>query len=229
MNKISIIFPVLNEVSEVETFKALIEKFDGHQIIFCDSGSTDGTVEALAQLKSLYPNVLICTKNIESPSVLKTIELSYSKIIHDHVLIHPIDLEIIPTLSSINISLLDEAVIFYKRYQPENLLLKLQANFLNKVDLNIRHNFVWTNAPIIKTTILKSFKPDVYGFLEDVQLSDWLKKKVTIRIIENPITVSSRRYIKKGTVKRFAKNVFIMLMYRLKLLSIEKLKAIYYS
>lgn len=229
MNKISVIFPVLNEKEEVQSFKNLIEKFEKHQIIFCDPGSTDGTVEALYQLKALYPQIHICSVKIEIPSVLKTIELAYPKIIHDYVLIHPIDLEINQPLANINISSTDDIIVYYKNYRPDNLLLKLQAFYLNKFDLNIRHNFVWTNAPIIKTTILKNFKPNVYGFLEDVQLSDFLKKNHNLRVIKNAITVSSRRYIQTGTARRFVKNAAIILMYRLKLKSIKKLKAIYYS
>jgi glycosyltransferase involved in cell wall biosynthesis len=227
MNKFSVVIPLLNEIDEKKRFKKLIHQFEDHQLIFCDAGSSDGTFEELQDLQREFPNIRVIQENLESPSVLKTIEIAYPYIKRPHTLIHPVDLDLNKNLEVVELLELGAVQAFYKSYAPTNWLLRLQSFFLNRVDLKVRQNFVWTNAPLIQSEVLKEFRPKAYGFLEDVQLSDALKVNYNIKPIEFPIIVSSRRYMHKGTIRRFIKNALIILMYRSRLLSIKKLKMIY--
>ena len=229
MNRFNIIIPLLNEIKEVSRFESLAEQFAAHNLIFCDSGSSDGTAEAIKSLKESYPQITLNFAKLESPSVLKTIELAYPNCTEEYTLIHPVDMDLNGNLELAEISELSKTAAFYKTYAPSNWLLFLQSLFLNFIDLKMRSNFVWTNNPIIKTHILKTFKPKTYGFLEDVQLSDYLKSRYKLQVINSPIIASSRRYVEKGTIRRFIKNAFIMLMFRTGVMSISKLKSIYYK
>lgn len=228
MNQFNVIVPLFNEVSEKQRIKNLIHKFNSHKIILCDAGSSDGTQEFLFEMKEAFPSISINIQNLPKPSVLKTVELGYKDCSHPHTIIHPVDIDLNKNLEIAELITIDKVVIFYKKYSPTNLLLRLQSIYLNRLDLRLRSNFVWTNAPIIKTHILKSFKPKTYGFLEDVQLSDFLKSRYKYQLIKSHILVSSRRYKANGTLFRFIKNAFIMASYRLGVLSIERLKSIYY-
>jgi hypothetical protein len=68
--------------------------------------------------------------------------------------------------------------------------------------------------------------PDI-AFLEDVVFSECIKKQGKIALIEEPVFVSPRRYLKHGILKQILKNGRILLGYKFLHEDPEKLREIY--
>ena len=148
-------------------------------------------------------------------------------------MIHPVDANVSVGLKRLTEELNKEACpdyfIFFKKYDPAPILLKWQELALNYIRVNLMKSFVWTNCPVIRTDVLTPLSQNSEGFLEDVILSDQLKENRSSLIIKDSVTISSRRYEKDGVFKRFIGNLYIMILYRLKLKSIHELKVMYYG
>lgn len=226
----SIIIPVLNEFDKISHLVSKLKTYPSkYKVFICDGGSTDGTLEYLKSLNKEIDFELLSQK-LETPSILATINIALEHVSTKYVMIHPIDVN---ALNTINQLALDPPhqnnyIIPFKKYDSPHLLLKIQEYLLNNIRVRLMKSFVWTNCPIIKTNMLIPLAKDPVGFLEDVILSDELSKLgKKPDILKTPVIVSSRRYVKDGTVSRFLGNIYIMLLFRLKLASIAKLKRIY--
>jgi len=229
MKDVTLVIPVYNEEAALPGLFKVLESYPRHQVLFLDGGSTDDSRNLIKQ-----KGFRLIEKNIKENSVWKTLCLAKNQITTEFMWIHPVDMEAAEAFSKIQ-SYLKEGIdyaYFEKVYLEKHWLLSLQALFLNKVRSKISKGFVWTNAPLMKTSLFNSltnlrvFK-QTEGFLEDVVLSDFLKKHYDGQFVPLKIHVSPRRYLREGIFKRFWGNLKIMYLFRFKKVSPKKLKALY--
>ncbi|MGE3680210.1 MAG: glycosyltransferase [Bdellovibrionales bacterium] len=237
--KVSIIVPVLNERVFIENTLTQLKEtlsslkqddFGNWEVIISDAGSTDGTLSLIDKFLHGTASWLTITEPIPNPSVGKTIVRGIHKATGDIILILPADSQLTPegfrdlwtTLQSGT-----ECGGFVKRYFPSNYALVLYQTVQNLIRLKCLRHLVWTNGIFFKKSLLSSFEFPTIGFLEDVILSDFLRKVPTWRVLSTSITVSSRRYYPNRILKRILINLFIMFCYRTGIASPEQLKAIY--
>lgn len=117
---------------------------------------------------------------------------------------------------------------FRKKYEPANLLLGIYEFFLNTFYLGLMHCLVGTNAIFVRRDVFESLNgfPEV-SLLEDMIFSDGIREKGRIAIIEEPVVVSSRRYLERGVLRQILKNARILLGYKLLKESPEDLRERY--
>jgi glycosyltransferase involved in cell wall biosynthesis len=231
MNNLTIIIPLLNEDKHLKSFLNIIDTYpNGMKFLFCDCGSTDNTLNILKSLNTAK-NIDIYTEKVPNPSISKTISIAKQHITTPFCMIHPIDANCSSALKDIDTILKKDLsyILFYKKYVPNHYLLRLQEFLLNNIRVKIFKSFVWTNCPIFKTEIYKEILQFNEGFLEDVLISDFLKKTYSPYISKQHVLISSRKYFKDGHNKRFLGNALIMLLFRFKLKSVKDLKKMYYG
>lgn len=229
MKDVTILIPVFNEEKALPSLFKTLESYPPHKVLFCDGGSTDKSRELIKEKG--FP---LLEKNIKDNSVWRTLCLARNKADTDLVWIHPVDMEAPEVLSKLNAYFREgmDYGWFEKVYLEKHWLLSFQAWFLNRYRSKMGKSFVWTNAPIIRTELfnslanLKLFR-DAEGFLEDVVLSDYLKKHYDGQFMNLKIHVDPRRYLRQGIFKRFWGNLKIMYLYRFKKTSPKKLKELY--
>ena len=101
-----------------------------------------------------------------------------------------------------------------------------------RIAMKIKNAFLWTgwSSGIIfckRETFekMKGFSEVV--FLEDMMFSECLNKEGRIAIIDHPVIVSSRKYLKNGVIKQILRNVRVVLGYKIFHESPVKLREIY--
>jgi hypothetical protein len=144
-------------------------------------------------------------------------------------MVHPVDAECCNALKNIanELAIKKDYYVFYKQYTPAHILLYFQECILNMVRVKILKSYVWTNCPIFKKTVFIRILSFNKGFLEDVISSDYLKGTFKLGILKTPVIISARRYMKDIPLKRIFGNIYIMVLYRLRLKSVEQLKVMY--
>lgn len=117
---------------------------------------------------------------------------------------------------------------FEKIYEPSSFLLKNLEQLLNTIRSRWLHHLVWTNGIFISNSLYKKHPIPTPGFMEDVIWSNRLRRShYPFHLLRPPITASSRRYQKNGISRTILRNVLIMILFRLKLLSIQRLEKLY--
>lgn len=223
MPSLTILVPILNEESQLPLlFKTLKNYPSEYPILICDGGSKDSSLKLIRESGFNY----IC-KQLDNPSILKTIHIGIEQIKSPYTLIHPVD--IVASKALTDLQMMGEDYGFFpKRYDTGETLLTIQSILLNKVRSRLFHKFVWTNCPYFKTNLLKSFIPNEVGFLEDIKICDYLRKNsFRTRVQQEKVIVSSRRYKRSGLINQMMRNYFIMLAFRTGLRDMQKLKTVY--
>lgn len=117
---------------------------------------------------------------------------------------------------------------FKKTYNPGTWLLRAYIYLLNQLYLARMHCLVGTNAMFVTREIFEKMKGfSEVALLEDMIFSERLNKEGRIAIIDHPVIVSSRKYLKNGVIKQILRNVRIVLGYKLLHESPVKLREIY--
>jgi hypothetical protein len=89
--------------------------------------------------------------------------------------------------------------------------------YLNKVRTLYGRHLVGTNAIFMSRRLILEH-PYVGDFLEDVEMSDWLRRRLrpgALKIIPKEVTVSAKKYHKYGPMPSIAINASVMILYRL--------------
>ncbi|MDA8793300.1 glycosyltransferase [Bacteriovoracaceae bacterium] len=233
---LTIIIPILNEENLIHSSLQFltnsislshIEKKNVN-IIFCDGGSSDDSIELLIDLQKKF-EFKIRQKKFNSPSVGKTLNLAKNLPTGKYVLFLPIDCHISSEcFNQLTHHLSREKFIsggFFKEYEKDNFIYNIYSSLQNLIRSRLLRNLVWTNGIWINSQLFhEGIIPEV-GFLEDVILSDKLKKYPNL-ILKERIIVSPRKY-EKTFLKRIWINLLVMISFRFKLKSIEQLKKIY--
>lgn len=205
MNKISILIPVFNEVSTLETMLTKVEAIDfcglEKEVILVDDGSSDGTHEILKNLEDKY-KVFYHTKNQGKGAALRT---GFSHITGDIVIIQDADLEYDPVDYPPLIKLILEGkadVVYGSRLsgaKPSRsfMFTHLLGNKLLTLMTNVLYNTTLTDME----TCYKAFRAD---FIKDIQIkSDRFdfEPEITAKVLkkgarlyELPISYYGREY-----------------------------------
>ncbi|MDF1662596.1 MAG: hypothetical protein P1V97_12545 [Planctomycetota bacterium] len=89
--------------------------------------------------------------------------------------------------------------------------------YLNQMRTIRGRHLVGTNAMFMSRDLALEH-PFVGDFLEDVEMSDWMRARLrpgALKIIPKAVTVSARKYQKYGPIPSIAINAAVMILYRL--------------
>ena len=117
---------------------------------------------------------------------------------------------------------------FKKRYSPTNRVMNLYAFLQNTFYVGMMKCLVGSNAIFTIRSIFDAEHgfPDV-AFLEDLMFSECLSRRGRIAVIDEPVTVSSRRYFESGVFRQILKNMRIMFGYKILHEDLESLRERY--
>lgn len=102
--------------------------------------------------------------------------------------------------------------------------------YLNQVRTIRGRHLVGTNAMFMSRDLALEH-PFVGDFLEDVEMSDWMRGRLrpgALKIIPKNVTVSARKYQKYGPIPSIAINAAVMILYRLFRVRPSLLKSLLY-
>jgi glycosyltransferase involved in cell wall biosynthesis len=235
---LTIIIPVLNEeklisngLSKIKNIlKNIPELSENIEVVISDAGSNDQTIE-IAQKICQQLQFTFVTNEINFPSIGKTIVQGLEYARYDTVFILPIDCQINKKHIEMICQCLHKKGFYYglfsKKYENNILTMKIYAFMQNFFRSKLLTQFVWTNGLFIQKSVLDDVNIPTDLFMEDVILSDSLRKKYQGLYLDHPITVGSRLYDKNGPIKRILINGIVMIFYRLGIKNKLFLKKIY--
>ena len=104
---------------------------------------------------------------------------------------------------------------FLKRYDTRSPGLRFSEWGLNQIRTRGMRRLVGTNAMFCSRMFIQELGgfPDL-PLLEDVWLSDHLRSRGSVAILPGPVTVSARKYVDDGPVRRTLRNMGILFRYR---------------
>lgn len=117
---------------------------------------------------------------------------------------------------------------FAKRYHPSGRVLKIYNDFLNRFYLARMHCLVGTNAIFVTRRVFETMNgfPET-AFLEDIIFSEGLNRQGGIAVIDDPVIVSSRKYLQNGILKQILRNARVIFGYHFLREHPDKLREIY--
>jgi rSAM/selenodomain-associated transferase 2 len=221
---ISIITPILNEAKSIDNyFKRLSVVFNenqlGTEVIIVDGGSTDdspGKIKNELAKHDFNFKLLRLGKSI-APNRAKQLNLGARNAVGDILLFLHID-SILPKNALIKIKeAIDKGLnggAFNISFQPKNFKIKI-VELLDRFLIFTTKNFFGDQA--IFTS--KEFFNRVGGYrevelMEDLIMSDCLRKSKKFIIFKEPVITSSRRFYKKGIFKQLFLNIYLYNCFR---------------
>jgi len=220
-----ILIPVFNEAPLLES--ALLRLDPGCEVVIVDAGSRDGS-QVIARKICKDRSWKFVAADLEQPSVGRTVSAGLKKMSAENALILPCDCAIGRIALDDWIKVIEQGGTcggFAKSYSPKNPLLGFYAELQNKVRSQWGRHLVWTNVMFFR----RGTPIPTTGFLEDVLLSDILRKEKGWRWIEIPVEVSARRYYPNRIWKRILLNLGVLLAFRAGYRNFSKLKRLYSS
>jgi len=216
--QLSIIIPVLNEAALIAD--ALREVPRGAwEVVVVDAGSRDGTAE-IARSICQNEGWVFVPATLDRPSVGRTVAAAVPYTGGKTLLVLPCDCR----MSADSLSEISGACGgFAKKYFPDHWTLRAYAKLQNTFRSRWRRHLVWTNGIFFP----RGTEVPTTGFLEDVLLSDALRKDKSWQWIETPILVSSRRYHPHRVFSRIALNFLVLFFFRLGMRDFARLKRLY--
>lgn len=237
--RFSVLVPVLNEEAILETAltrlaRALAQAQLTWEVVVVDGGSRDGSQRIARQTcECLGESWKAVVANLASPSVGKTVAAGLQTVTGKTVLVLPCDTAVeSAALTALARAVTDEGKTcggFEKTYTPSTGLLALYAQAQNRIRTRFGRHLVWTNGIFFPVPVDKSEAVPTDGFLEDVILSDRLRRAPGWTLLSPPIEVSARRYYPNRVVKRILLNAVILCGYRLGIAGPPQLRRLYLS
>lgn len=216
--RITVILPFLNEAPLLDSCLRHVEKgmgIDGEwEVLLSDSGSGDGSGDVARKWATRPGTSYVPWERNDPPSVGKAVEQAVRQARGEIVWVLPVDCPAPPAAWAELKAAVDRGYrcgAFPKVYSPASGLLTAYARAQNRIRLRGLRHAVWTNGMFFPT----NESVPTGGFLEDVQLSDRLRRRNDWTCLSTPLEVSSRRYYPDRTLGRIALNAGILLAYRL--------------
>ncbi len=223
-----------------------LQRYTHFDIFICDSGPVNhkGLIQHLLEKVLEEEESWLCEKVVYDYTVVEREPLSRAEAMNEGVRRTSGDIVLFLHLDCAlpegGLALLVDAVLdgcqaggFLKEYVGKTMFSPLQATerYLNWVRTVLSRQVVGTNS-IFMTRELALKHPYQGGFLEDVEMSDWLRDNVAknhFSIVRDYVTVSANKYKKQGEFASIAINAAVMTLYRLFHVQPELLKhQIYY-
>ena len=208
----ALIIPVLNERKGIEKALEKAVSLGADEVIVVDGNSNDGTYEFV---KKSFPRVR-CYKSPYANRAFQ-MNLGANEAMSDILVFMHADV----SLPEQGIAYIKEKITqgfnggcFFKRYEPNSVILSMYGALLNQVYLRLFKNFVGSNGIFITRDLFINLKgfPQV-EFMEDVLFAQAMKRVGRLAVIDIPVVVSSRRYFKRGVWNQIMRNSRVMFDY----------------
>ncbi len=224
--RLTLLIPVLNEIQLIEESLHRWKLPEGNwEVLVVDAGSRDGTREKAREICETFGWKFVPAA-LGKPSIGATVEAGLKEATGERVLVLPCDCFLSARALEVWRKMAEQGAIcggFSKRYSPSHAVLSIYAYLQNLIRTRWLRHLVWTNGIYFP----RETKIPTLGFLEDVLLSDHLRKNPGWRFIPLPIQVSARRYYPKKILRRMLVNFSILTFFRLGYRDFAKLKRLY--
>lgn len=219
--KISVVVPILNELPILQTRLARLGENlpagGAWEVVLADAGSRDGTLEAAEKIAREKGWTLV-RADLSAPSVGRTVAAGIDRCTGDFAVVCPVDSSLertsLETLWQTLASGEAECGGFRKVYEPAPRLLRGYAWLQNTLRTRASRHLVWTNGIFFRLPADRRDLIPTMGFLEDVALSDRLRRSKKWKYLSVPIHVSARRYYPDKVLRRISINGLILMLYR---------------
>ena len=201
---ISIITPLLNEREHIDSFLDNISKIEGNfELILVDGGSIDGTVDAVKTNRSRFNGRLSI---VESEAGRATQMNTGAEYAHGDILLFlHVDCSIQKgSLKIIETTIKSGKIIgggFTQAFTNSDSFLRF-VSILGNIRTRVMRIFFGDYGLFVRKDVFKQVGGyDNIQFLEDVELSEKLKKYGKLTQIDSVILTSPRRYTSKGRLR----------------------------
>ena len=210
MRSLSIIVPTLNEGAQIaEALRAAQAAAPGAELIVADGGSADRTPE----LARAYAPVVSARRG-RALQMNAGAMLAHGEVLlfqHADTLMPPGALELVravmadpQVLGGAFAIRFDEPGWMYERMGRDTTRRSLSGSYTGDQCMFVRREAFW----------------DVGGYprleiMEDVELSDILRRRGPVRMIDTPVVTSARRHRKHGPLKVLVTGWYLQILYKL--------------
>ncbi|MBI4737596.1 MAG: TIGR04283 family arsenosugar biosynthesis glycosyltransferase, partial [candidate division NC10 bacterium] len=224
---LSVIVPVLNEAGTIgPCLDRLAQLSPPPEVIVCDGGSTDSTLEEVAS----RPWVEL----VRTPRAGRGLQMNAGAAAAKRatLLFLHADSWLPEDASEQILSALEDPRIagggFHKQHDAAPRALKAMDWWLNHVRTDLFHKLVGTNAIFVRAEVFRRLGGyRDWPLLEDVDFSDRLQAMGRLAVLRGPVLVSARKYLEGGVVRRTAVNALVMFGHRVLRLKPEVLASVY--
>lgn len=232
IENVTVLCPYRNEEILLPEFKNIAADLarNGAEVIFVDSHSEDRS-HAIVDTWD-FPNMHI-TLESKKASIGQAVFEGSALANREFVLVLPVDIRLYPSQlldfeNHLNENIDMEWGGFPKIFTNSRWYYRIYSWIQNEVRLKILKKVVWTNVIFARKDLVRKYLSVPQGFMEDTQLSDSLRQYKFEIPSSRPVIVSDRKFVKKPKFQMI-KNVVILVLYRLKICSLNTLRKIYYS
>lgn len=223
---ISIIIPVINEEEKIKVFFDNLKKTIDNDIvpvelIVVDGGSRDNTVHKIKEysIKNNFKINLYSLSKSQGPCRAVQMNFGVKKANGNIFIFLHIDTILpnnIKVFSKIKKTILQgrNGGAFNIRFEPKNIRMRI-VEFLDRLLISITGNFFGDQAIFISRDFFKKINgfPEI-PIMEDLIISDFLKKSKNYIIFKDSVITSSRRFYKNGIFKQMFLNIYLFNYFR---------------
>ncbi len=206
---VSIILPVSGEQTLIDSCLNHLLSLGAHEIIVVEGGSQDNTESIINQQ---FPTIKY--QHIEERSRAQQFNKGAQNATGDILLFVHADMHFPESslqLIENKINSGFDAGCFKKKYNPTNILLKTYGFLLNNLFLPCKCFIVGTNGIFAKRDLFLKLGgfPSV-PILEDLIFSRLISKEGKLSLVQNYVTVSSRKYMSRGILSQIRINARVL-------------------
>jgi rSAM/selenodomain-associated transferase 2 len=207
--KVSVVIPAINEVDVIRKAVVSANRAGAYEVIVVDGGSTDGTLEAAAELD--------CRVIRSDPGRAKQQNAGAAASTGDVLLFQHADAQLDEqAVKQVRDAAGQKAplfAVFRQRIEADGVAFRLleRGNVWRAKWLGV----VYGDQGIVVTAdLFRSVRgfPEV-PFLEDIRLGRALRKRCWPVLLDGPLHVSARRWLTRGVIRQTLTNWFIVALH----------------